>query len=369
MCTDVLILAGGSGERLWPVSDNSKPKQFMRLADGESFLQQAMRRALALGVEGEICVVTRKDWIDLVVADALDLAEKTGDPNVLAKTLVMSEPCGKNTAPAIVWTAKYLQGLKRDKSANILMMASDHIIKPLDSFVEDVRTASWHSERGSLVSFAIPPTSPATGYGYIRAVEAAACPPSSRSPSFKIAEFVEKPDAATARAYVEDGHYYWNSGIYAFRADFYLAESEKHSPEISAAFAGLGSAATIELRKGVRVMTGYEGLEEAYAKTPSISIDYAISEKCESAVTVRASFLWDDVGTWDSLAKYFDTVPPTVAAVDSKNCFVQSDIPVALCGVDDLVIVIKNGKALVSRKGETNLVKDALAQFKEKGLA
>jgi len=116
-------------------------------------------------------------------------------------------------------------------------------------------------------------------------------------------------------------------------------------------------------------MTGYAGLDEAYAATPSISIDYAVSEKCAASVTVRASFLWDDVGTWDSLAKYSDRLPRDTVAVESRNCYVNSDIPVALCGVEDLVVVIKNGKALVSRKGETNLVKDALALLKLKGIS
>jgi Mannose-1-phosphate guanylyltransferase len=369
MCTDVLILAGGSGERLWPVSDAAKPKQFMKLADGESFLQSAISRAVALDIEGDICIVTRREWTELVIEDVVSLASATGNPALLSKVLIMSEPCGKNTAPAIVWTAKYLLSLKRERPVNILLMASDHIIKPIDSFVADVETASWLSEQGNLVSFAIPPVTPSTGYGYIRAGKSVACPIDHASPSFKIDAFKEKPDAVTARVYVEDGHYYWNSGLYAFRADFYLDESRKHSPDVIEAFSSLGQDVTIELQEGIRVMTHHDGLDDAYRKTPSISIDYAISEKCQSSVTVRSSFLWDDVGTWDSLAKYFDDVPPSTAAVESKNCFVHSDIPVALCGVDDLVVIIKNGKALVARKGETNLVKDALAVMKKKGLA
>lgn len=369
MCTDVLILAGGSGERLWPVSDAARPKQFMALANGESFLQAAIKRAMALEIEGDICIVTRKDWTELVIADVVALASSTGNSELLSKVLVMSEPCGKNTAPAIVWTAKYLLGLKRKHPVNILLMASDHIIKPVDAFVADVRTAAWHADRGNLVSFSIPPVSPATGYGYIRAGGTIPCSIENASPSFRTESFREKPDAATARKYVDDGHYFWNSGIYAFRADFYLSESEKYSPEVVRAFDSLGDRMTIEKQEGIRVLTHHEGLEEAYAKTPSISIDYAISEKCSASVTVRSSFLWDDVGTWDSLAKYFDGIPASAAAINSQNCFVQSDIPVALCGVDDLVVVIKDGKALVAKKGETNLVKEALAALKNKGIA
>jgi len=367
MCTDVLILAGGSGDRLWPVSSAQKPKQFMTLADGESFLQAAIRRAVALDPEGDICIVTRRDWTDLVIADVRSLAARMGSGGLMERVLVMSEPCGKNTAPAIVWTAKYLLAQTRKNPASILLMASDHIINPLDSFVNDVRTASWFADRNNLVSFAIPPTAPVTGYGYIKAVEALPCPLDKSSPALRIDSFREKPDAHTARSYLEDGHYYWNSGIYAFRADFYLAEIAKHCPALTEAFSALASEVKIETHDGLRVMVAHQGLDEAYRLSPSISIDYALSEKCERSVTVRATFLWDDVGTWDSLAKYFDDVPGNTAPVDSKNCFVYSDIPVALCGVDDLVVVIKNGKALIAKKGETNLVKEALAIMKDKG--
>jgi mannose-1-phosphate guanylyltransferase len=375
MFTDVLILAGGSGERLWPVSDAAKPKQFMSIGSGESFLQSAIRKAWALNIEGDICVVTRKEWTSLVIDDVRSLASSMRETGLPGKVLVMSEPCGKNTAPAIVWTAHYLSSLKRETPVNILLMASDHVITPEDSFVNDARTAAWHAERGFLVSFSIPPATPATGYGYIRAGNPVPCPLEGASPSFVTDSFREKPDAATAKAWVDDGHYYWNSGIYGFLADFYLEESRKHSPAVSEAFARLGTNYSIEEERGIRVMRSYEGLEEAYRLTPSISIDYAISEKCERSVTVRATFLWDDVGSWDSLSKYFDAVPgPTAcvgrtAYVESKNCFVLSDIPVALCGVDDLIVVIHEGKALVSRRGETNLVKNALSLLKEKDLA
>jgi mannose-1-phosphate guanylyltransferase/mannose-6-phosphate isomerase len=369
MFTDVLILAGGSGERLWPVSDGKKPKQFMNLPDGLTFLQDALLRAYALKVSGNICVVTRKDWVRLVVADAISLAEKLGKPELLEKILVMGEPCGRNTAPAIAWTAKYLLSLGRRESANVLMMASDHVIKPLDAFIDDALTASWHSDRGNLVSFAIPPTYPATGYGYIKSGESVHCPIERASPAFKIDTFKEKPDQSTAREYLDDGHYFWNSGIYAFRADFYLFELERLCPEVHSAFADAGKDFTERKESGVRILESWSGLDDAYAASPSISIDYAISERCARAVTVRASFQWDDVGTWDSLSKYYDALPPEAVAIESRNCFIHSDIPVALCGVDDLVVVIRNGKALVSRKGETNLVKDALAEMKKRGLA
>lgn len=368
MCTDVLILAGGSGERLWPVSSAAKPKQFMTLEDGDSFLQAAIRRAWILGVEGKIIVVTRKDWTTLVLDDVHTLATRMGEPGLGDKILVMSEPYGKNTAPAIAWVSRYLLSLKRSEPANILLMASDHIIKPIDSFIRDTKTACWYSSERYLVSFSIPPTSPATGYGYIKAVSPVHSPLDNETAAYRVETFREKPDSSTARKYLEDGHYFWNSGLYAFRADFYLEELARHAPQISKAFEGTGKSVQLERRDGIDVMVEFEGLDDAYANTPSVSIDYAVSEHCDRSVTVQATFLWDDVGTWDSLAKYFDGLPENTFAVESRNCFVQSDIPVALCGVDDLIVVIRNGKALVTRKGETNLVKDALSAMKRKGL-
>ncbi len=369
MSTDVLILAGGSGERLWPESSATRPKQFMALPGGETFLQSAMRRAYQLGIEGDILIVTRKDWTDLVVQDVCDLSQRMNEPALRDKVLVMSEPCGKNTAPAIAWTAQYLLAAGRKKPPNILMMASDHIIEDDASFARDAATAAWHADRNCLVTFAIPPVEAATGYGYIEAGDSLECDLPNAGTSFKVATFREKPDAATARAYVDSGRYYWNSGLYAFRADFFLAELKAHSPAVHQAFSGVASKTVIEKRLGVRVMTQCDGLETAYRDTPSISIDYAISEKCTSAVSVRASFGWDDVGTWDSLVKYYPALGNADVSVASSNCFVHADMPVALCGVEGLVVVVKNGRVLVCKKGETNLVNDALALMKQKGLA
>lgn len=369
MCTDVLILAGGSGERLWPVSNYDCPKQFMALSDGETFLQSALRRAASLDISGNICIVTRKNWTNLVIKDVLDLAECMNDSSILSKVLIMSEPFGKNTAPAIAWTSRYLLSLKRNEPVTILMMASDHIINPIDSFISDVKTASYFAEKEHLVSFSIPPVTPSTGYGYIKTGEQLPAPSESKATAWKVEKFREKPDAETAKAWLKDGHYFWNSGIYAFRADFFLSELAIHAPEVFASFPLAPEHVLIETIEGVRVMKEYPGLEKSYTNTPSISIDYALSEKCDQSVTVQSTFLWDDVGTWDSLATYTGTLQENIASIESNNCFVQSDIPVALCGVDDLVVVIKDGKALVAKKGETNLVKDALAELKEKGLA
>ena len=366
MCTDILILAGGLGERLWPISNTRKPKQFMTLSGGETFLQSAIRRALALNISGKIYIITRKEWVQLVITDILNLIERMHESPVPAsKFLVMSEPFGKNTAPAITWLSKYLQQ-SSNQAANLLMMASDHIIQPMDAFIADVEKASCFSDKNNLVTFSIKPDVPSIGYGYIKTGESIPDESGKQNGIFKIESFREKPDEVTARSYLKDGRYYWNSGIYAFRTDFYLSELSKKTPEIFNAFSSLEKEYDIECIHGIQVLTNQAGLYEAYERTPALSIDYALSEKCSSAVTIRASFSWDDVGTWDSLTKYPVTDSKKSVLIQSENCYINSDIPVALCGVEDLIVVIKNGEALVCKKGKSDLTKDALACMKTK---
>lgn len=362
----MIILAGGSGERLWPVSDDRKPKQFMALSDGISFLQAAIQRAAALSISDTICIITRRSWIDLAVEEVVSLSEKMGLPDLPGKVLVMGEPFGKNTAPAIAWYCRYLEIEGRADSANILLMASDHIIESQEQFTRDAMTASLYSSQNNLVSFSIVPTHPATGYGYIKAGERLVNPDGTPSSAYVVESFREKPDAHTASSYLAQGSYYWNSGIYAFRSDFYMEQIGEHCPALLDAFRKVPGTSTIEAVQGVRVMRSWDGLETAYTASPSISIDYAMSEKCDRSVTVAAGFSWDDVGTWDSMAGYYPDLPENTVSVSASNCFVRSDIPVALCDVHDIIVVIHEGKALVSRRGSSNLVKDALAAMKEK---
>ncbi len=365
MCTDVVILAGGVGERLWPVSTESRPKQFLRVAGENSFLQSAIERAWSLGVSGNIYVITRATWTDLVVEDIRDLAERKNFPGLPEKTIIMGEPFGKNTAPAAAWISRMLETINPGKGSSILLMASDHVIGNTELFVRDVDTASWFADQNSLVSFAISPRYPSTGYGYITAGTPLECSTENAAKAFTTAAFREKPDEETARRYCAEGNAYWNSGIYAFRCDFYLEELEKHAPKISEAFS---QSILPEYRTagGIRVMETHDGVLAAYEATPSVSIDYAVSEKCDRSVSVLARFDWNDVGSWDSLINYLDPETGCASLINSSESYVHSDIPVALCGVENLIVVIRDGKALISRKGQTNLVKEALADLRKK---
>ncbi len=365
MCTDVLILAGGVGERLWPVSTVERPKQFLRISGGYSFLQSALLRAWSMNVSGMIHIITRTVWTDLVLSDVHDLAVRENLPDLPKKVAVMGEPCGKNTAPAAAWLARLLETVNPGGKSSILLMASDHVIGKNDVFVSDAETASWYANTEQLVSFAIRPRSASAAYGYIHAGAPLDCPVPQASPAFVAESFREKPDEQTAIRYLAEGSWYWNSGLYAFRSDFYLAELEKHAPEIAAAFS---VPFTSEYRDvdGVRVLREDPAVLDAYNSTPSVSIDYAVSEKCEQSVSVVARFDWDDVGSWDSLSRYYEQTESLIAQVDSHGNWIHSDIPVALCGIEDAIVVVHDGKAFISRKGQTNRLKEALADLRKK---
>ncbi|MDR1747683.1 MAG: mannose-1-phosphate guanylyltransferase [Spirochaetaceae bacterium] len=366
MFTDILILAGGSGDRLWPASDTNKPKQFLAFPNtvpwgGDTFLQATIRRAIAMNISGKICIVTRKNWIEQVIQDIKKLAEESGQKGITEKILVMGEPCGKNTAPAIAWVSEYLLKLDRQEPVYMLVLPSDHIIQDTDKFIADMETASFYAEQNNIVTFAVKPSGPETGYGYLKLGSRLTSDNSEHGSVFKVEQFCEKPDRKTAEIFISKGNYYWNSGIYGFRADFFLGELEKYAPEVFHAFRNCCNETDIETCSGIQAMKNAPELDTAYAETPSISIDYAVSEKSERVTAVKISFSWDDAGTWDAISKYDMQDSAQITQVDGSDNFVFSDIPVALCGVDDLIVVIKNGRCLVCKKGDSNKVKDIVS--------
>ncbi|MDR1149115.1 MAG: mannose-1-phosphate guanylyltransferase [Spirochaetaceae bacterium] len=365
MFTDVLILAGGVGERLWPASTIEKPKQFIRLFGGVSFFQETLRRAFLLDVPGKIIIITRKNWIHLVLEDIQALMETdTGDKKIPPdKLVVIGEPCGKNTAPALALVSRYLLDARKNNAEsdvpNVLVFPSDHIITGMDNFLADVETASGFSAQNNIIVFGIPPHSPETGFGYMEAGES-----TDNKEVYKIASFKEKPDANTAAEYVSSGAYYWNSGIYGFRADFYLRELSEYAPDVFRAFDINTKDIQADNNGYAYILRDSDIIDTAYKNAPSISIDYAVSEKSEKVVMVKAAFGWDDAGTWDSVSKYEEAAFGLFGETDSKNNFVCSDVPVALCGVENLCVIIKNGRALVMKKGHGNEIKKIL----EKGV-
>ena len=344
----IIVLAGGSGTRLWPASTHERPKQFLALGGEESFLRMTVRRGLAVGPKAQVVVVTHARYLTETVAQLACFASSGADITVLP------EPEARNTAPAIAFAALYL-GRMLSPSSRALILSADHLIRPPERFLEAAAAAAELASRGYIAVFGIPPTEANTGYGYIETGEGI-------GPGFRVKSFREKPDAATAGRYLAAGNYYWNSGMFVFSLETLAGEFAAHAPNVQAPFRELAEKAAAEkgrLLSGVRVWGEGAAFSQAYAKLPSISVDYAVMEKSSQAAMVTAAFEWNDVGSWDEAARLYPDQAPGVFSCNAAGNSVFSDIPVALLGVEDLVVVIKGGRALVVKKGSSQLVREA----------
>ncbi len=376
MFTDVIIMAGGSGTRLWPASNTKTPKQFLTIpgtgTSGASFFRAALERTFAVldpSTDSRVLVIAGPSH----GAHVMNLVE-TLPQGQRERIDLLVEPTAKNTGPAVACGTAFIQ---RDHGNHrtVLVLTSDHIIGPLDAFVGDAKKASEYAQRDKLVVFGIPPTRPETGYGYIEADKAQGL----EANVFPVTAFREKPDKATAERFVSTGRFYWNSGMFAFSADFMAQEFKRSSPATWGPFEGLGKLpkGAFETLDGFRLITDWKGVAEAYGNVQPISIDYAVAEKCASAVVIPASYQWLDIGSWDEYAKLSDSNGRTsgqgVYTSGSDNCFVDSDLPVALCGVQDLIVVARSGKdggppsVLICKKGETQRVKEIVDAIKAEG--
>ncbi|GHV25371.1 mannose-1-phosphate guanylyltransferase [Spirochaetia bacterium] len=371
MFNDCIIMAGGSGTRLWPASNSKTPKQFLSIHGDGSFFNDAVERALALtGSDGRVIIIAGKAHVPHIirVCSQYSAEEKS-------RLALIPEPLAKNTAPAIACGAFYAGGKDRE-DRNVLVLTSDHIIQPLEVFKADALAAASFSARGNLAIFGIPPRGPDTGYGYIETGDRLE---GTETAVYKVLSFREKPTREKADEFLAAGNYYWNSGMFAFSTRFILEEFRRNAPDIFNAFDALAapgpSAYTVE--GGIRILDKWPGLEDAYRAAPGISVDYAIAEKCSRTVAAAARFEWFDVGSWDEYARLADHAGQRfgteVYAQDSSGCFVDSDIPVALCGVDDLIVAVRAGKdgrpgsVLVAKKGATQGVKGIVEQIKAAG--
>ncbi len=372
MVNNVVILAGGAGTRLWPASRGRFPKQFLDLGMGESLFIRTLKRAFSLGVDGEVVVVTHRDHTELIVEEIERFFEGEGKER---RVTVLQEPLAKNTAPAITFAQVYLKLEGRGKQTTLVLPA-DHIIENMKAFKSDVEKASIHADAGKLVTFGIRPTRPETGYGYIEVGEVF-------FEDFLVRRFREKPDLATAKEFLALGDFYWNSGIFTFRVDRYLDELERWSSDVYLPFDHLSEVAldvnnyygaeNSSVGGGDVVVCGIDSkLEEIYREVPSISIDYAVMEKTSSASMVVASFDWSDVGSWDEVARLFPEGSRSgegsiVFEVEAGNNYVYADIPVAIAGVSDLIVVEKNNAILICKRGSSQLTRDVVSKIRENG--
>ncbi len=342
-----VILSGGAGTRLWPVSRSAYPKPFMRLGDGQSLLYKTLDRALRLSDDGTVLTVTGRDYYFLT------RDEYAAHPDAdLDKLPFLLEPAGRNTAPAVVLAA--LHALEQcGPDATLLVLPADHLIRDLDAFAADARRAAALAQDGWLVTFGIRPTHPETGFGYIR-MGAAIEGLEGRA----VGAFVEKPNRETAESYVASGDYVWNSGMFCFRADALVAAAEVTCPDVIAAARAChasesGQASPIEFAR------------ELFLAQPDISIDYAIMERAPRVAVVPATFDWSDIGSWKAVSDMDaeaddagNRVRGQAVIVESENCYIQSDSRmVAAVGVKDLVIVDTGDAVLVADRNRAQQVK------------
>lgn len=356
---NVCILAGGSGTRLWPASNSRRPKQFIPVHEGKSLLLLTVERALALGT-GDLFIVTLDEQIDSVAEECAKLS--VGKERIK----LVAEPAPRNTAPAIAAAATILRNNHRSDET-MAVLPSDHLITPTEAFAADMKAAASLASRGFLVTFGIHPSRPETGYGYIEAGEAV-------EGGRLVRRFREKPDLGTAEAFCRSGDFFWNSGMFCFRIDRFFEELEAGRADIAEVFSSIEVREPSQRLSGMDLFFRDPDVKEAYGRSPKESVDYAVMEKCRRTAMVEASFIWNDIGSWDELSQVIDNdleiseqEGGKAIAIASEGCFVHSDLPVALCGVDDLIVVQENGVLLVCKKGEGQLVKKAVETFREKG--
>lgn len=347
MVENVIIMAGGAGKRLWPASMGKRPKQFLRV-DGETTLfRSALDRAFNLGITGVVYVVTHEDHVEA----ALDECRSLND-DLRSRVVILAEPIARNTAPALALAAARMNLDHRDKET-CLVMAADHLISPMSAFTKSVETASEEARLGYIVPYGIVPRSPATGYGYIETGARV-------DGGYEVKSFREKPDAETAAEYVASGRYYWNAGLFTYRNDVFQSELASCSPEIASAFHNPEETwFNSRTENGISVYEPAESLRSLYSGCSGTSVDYAVMEKTKKIRMVEADFDWNDVGSWDVIAEINNPADAPVYSYESEGNYVYSDRPVALCGVENLIVVVANDRVMVCRKGMSQLVKNA----------
>ncbi|MCH8533306.1 MAG: mannose-1-phosphate guanylyltransferase/mannose-6-phosphate isomerase [Alkalimonas sp.] len=347
-----VILSGGSGSRLWPLSRAGYPKQFLNLNGEHTMLQATALRVAKPGFTTPLMVCN--DDHRFIVAEQLRTVNINPDRIVL-------EPLGRNTAPAVAVAALALTQNQED--ALMLVMPSDHVISDDQAFLKAVNQAKSAAMQGKLVTFGIEPTTPETGYGYIHKGQAQAEAPGV----FNVMRFVEKPDEATAQAYLNSGEYAWNSGIFLFSAKRYLEELTKHNQ-------AMVNACEQALAQAEQDLSFCRLNKDAFAECPSDSIDYAVMEKTTDAAIVPVSMGWSDLGAWNALwdieqkDENGNASKGEVLLHNTHNSYVLTDHPlVAITGLDNIIVIATDDAVLVADKNNAQDVKKVVDQLKAEG--
>lgn len=344
-----VVLVGGSGSRLWPLSRAAYPKQFLRLFGENSLLQDTMLRVCTPNAEPATIICNAEHRF--LVAEQLRAIEAP-----LGRTIL--EPIARSTAPAVAVAA--LMARERDDDAILLVLPSDHLISDVGAFHEAMDAAAKVARDGYLMTFGMSATAPLTGFGYIHR----GTPMAEHAGAFHVDRFVEKPDRASAEKMLADGGYDWNSGMFVFAAATFLDELERHHPEIV-------SACAEAIRNGTEDMDFFRLEEEAFARNPSVSIDVAVIEKTEKAAVVPANLGWSDVGTWPSLWELGErndddnVVAGDVIAREVEHSYLRSDGPLlAAIGLKDVIIVATEDAVLAAPKNRAHDVGLLVQQLK-----
>ncbi len=336
-----VILSGGSGTRLWPLSTPTRPKQFLNLLGPLSMFQLTIQRCADKSLFRKPLIVGSSRHVDLMRGQMQQVGAEAGG--------IILEPCARNTAPAIA-----LAALAAENPTDLLLvMPSDHIIKNIPAFHDAVLASIPVAESGWLVTFGIEPTGPATGYGYIQQGDAI----NGSTASLSAKQFVEKPTESNAEKMLAAGGYHWNAGIFLFRADSYLAAMEKNSPEMLDA-----CKAAMDARRMDNELCFPEA--DSFASSPSDSIDYAIMERAEKVAVTPVSPGWSDVGSWDSVFDISDKDGQSNAIFgkastmnSTENLIHSQEFEIATYGVENLIIVSHENKIMILPRGQSQNVK------------
>lgn len=348
----LVILAGGSGTRFWPASRSIRPKQLLSLAGEQSMLQSTVARLGELSSPERVLIVTNQRLVDPIRAQFPDLPAES----------VLGEPCKRDTAPCIGVAAAWVS--KNDPDAIMACMPADHVISPDSIFQEAIQEAQKLVEEKPtrLVTFGIKPSYPAESFGYIERGDKVA------DHAFRVQQFKEKPKAETAKKYLEAGTFYWNSGIFVWRAQTILNLLEKYEPTM------FGHIATIQEAMGTPHF--YDVFQTEFEKIKGTSIDYAVMERAEEVAVIEAPFGWDDVGSWTSLERLHsqdeqgNTKVGPVTCVDTSNSILRSegDHMIATVGVKDLVVVHTANATLVANRNDEESVRKIVKLLEEQGM-
>ncbi len=343
-----LIMAGGVGTRFWPLSRESNPKQFLKIVSDKSMLQMTVERLLPKIKMGDIYIVTAQFQVELI---------KRHIPQLPVENIII-EPFGMNTAPCIALSAQYLTS-KYSKSEKMIVLPADHLIAHRNDFLASLDVGEISAEQDNLVTFGIKPNYPATGYGYIEASR------EIEKGMFNVKQFKEKPDLETAKAFLDAGNFFWNSGMFMWKIETILKAYQDYLPKVT------------QILEKIQTKWNLKGLSadisEEYVQMPKIPVDIGIMEKAEKRAVIPVNYGWSDVGSWKAL---YDIYPKEEnnnvlkcqnETIDSKNNYIHSDKFVALIGVENLVVIDSRDALLIASKDRSEDVKKIVEKLKKDG--